>query len=512
MHILKKLKKELVITSSNSDQKIKEFISKEILNHINGGQQYFIRKLVFDTKRNWNEVLKNAIEEMPELKLKLKNYNLEANFEEEAGYTEEQWKELDEKTKKQYLEEHPNSKYAKKDNGGNKSSETKLTNNPDEEKLLNKVSNDPESIQYIKNPSEKVQLEAVKNNGYVIEYIKNPSEKVQLEAVKRHPYALKYIKNPSEKVQLEAVRHNGNTIEFIKNPTDEMKWAAIKDYKDAIKYIKNPTDEMKKFAKNKKSAIDLAIEEEEHPMTTEEAKEYWKNNRTSDPILEDYNSFEDWYKESKQNGYIKDEVVDRPTEYFSGELTIDNWEDKPAKDSYFNDKMSYIGQGIKDAIGANSSGRLDIKYADGEDKENAFISIADKDTGVIYNVVIDSYGIDIMDENMTESYLAGEVENGYFEPNDLESVVQFLKKDITGDSSTYDAGHAEEWMERHPHGYYNSEDDYGTDSEDEYNETMTTEEAKEYWKEHHNDDPILMDYDNYEDWYKESKQNGYIKD
>ena len=30
-----------------------------------------------------------------------------------AGYTEEQWKELDEKTKKEYIKDHPNSKYAK---------------------------------------------------------------------------------------------------------------------------------------------------------------------------------------------------------------------------------------------------------------------------------------------------------------------------------------------------------------------------------------------------------------
>lgn len=29
--------------------------------------------------------------------------------------------------------------------------------------------------------------------------------------------------------------------------------------------------------------------------------------------------------------------------------------------------------------------------------------------------------------------------------------------------NTYDEKHAEEWMERHPHGYYNSEDDYGED-------------------------------------------------
>jgi len=29
----------------------------------------------------------------------------------------------------------------------------------------------------------------------------------------------------------------------------------------------------------------------------------------------------------------------------------------------------------------------------------------------------------------------------------------------------YDAGHAAEWMERNPHGWYDNEHDYGTDSE-----------------------------------------------
>ena len=34
------------------------------------------------------------------------------------------------------------------------------------------------------------------------------------------------------------------------------------------------------------------------------------------------------------------------------------------------------------------------------------------------------------------------------------------------EDNNYDAGHAEEWMEKHPHGYYNSENDYGEDADD----------------------------------------------
>ena len=34
------------------------------------------------------------------------------------------------------------------------------------------------------------------------------------------------------------------------------------------------------------------------------------------------------------------------------------------------------------------------------------------------------------------------------------------------DPDEYDEGHAKEWMEKHPYGYYNNEHDYGTGDED----------------------------------------------
>lgn len=35
-------------------------------------------------------------------------------------------------------------------------------------------------------------------------------------------------------------------------------------------------------------------------------------------------------------------------------------------------------------------------------------------------------------------------------------------------------------------------------------------EAKQYWEDYHKDDPVMSEYDSYEDWFKESKENGYI--
>lgn len=43
-------------------------------------------------------------------------------------------------------------------------------------------------------------------------------------------------------------------------------------------------------------------------------------------------------------------------------------------------------------------------------------------------------------------------------------------------------------------------------------ETMTSEEAKAYWDENHESDPSLANYDSYEAWYKDSKDNNYIVD
>jgi len=42
----------------------------------------------------------------------------------------------------------------------------------------------------------------------------------------------------------------------------------------------------------------------------------------------------------------------------------------------------------------------------------------------------------------------------------------------------YDADHAAEWMERHPHGWYNSENDYGTGEEDDVEKKWTDFEDK----------------------------------
>ena len=408
MHILAKLKKELAIESSNSDQKIKEFISKEILKYIDGGQQSFIRKLIFDTKRNWNEVLKNAIKEMPELKLKLKNYNLEANFEEEAGYTEEQWKKLDEKTKKQYIKDHPNSKYAQKDkpSSNNWTDVYNIFENAPFEELLNLRTRED-----VENFMKKNSLDPKDEN----------------------------VKKAIDK--------------FMEEPDSEEE--DNQDYDDGS-------------------------------MTTEEAKKYWDKYHNSDPVLREYTSYEDWYKDSKENGYIKDEehnsYADRPTSFFDGEVQIDSWNDSPANGGgNFEDdaqELDYL---------FDENGIDDVKY--GTDGDKNYVSVRNPKNGELYNIVIDEYGVDIMDENMEDSYLHNYIDRG--EHSSLGEPVLEALKELGLESASKDEA-----------------DDYDFTSD----EPMTTEEAKKYWKKNRTSDPLLEMYDSFEEWYKESKENGYIVD
>ena len=48
--------------------------------------------------------------------------------------------------------------------------------------------------------------------------------------------------------------------------------------------------------------------------------------------------------------------------------------------------------------------------------------------------------------------------------------------------------------------------------EDEYNDVMTPKEARKYWDAEKDNDPVLVEFDNFQDWYDESVKNGYIKE
>ena len=59
-----------------------------------------------------------------------------------------------------------------------------------------------------------------------------------------------------------------------------------------------------------------------------------------------------------------------------------------------------------------------------------------------------------------------EIVNAHATPGIKKIIMAAIEKTDDDDEEDYDEGHAQEWMERHPHGWYNNEHDYGTGDEE----------------------------------------------
>ena len=115
-----------------------------------------------------------------------------------------------------------------------------------------------------------------------------------------------------------------------------------------------------------------------------------------------------------------------------------------------------LGEGysiVKVTFPANTIDESDMEEYLGEDadypSEEAFIQLSEKtDASAIQ---------DNADGDYVRFYV--------LQPSQIEIVNESNDEE---DKDVYDADHAAEWMERNPHGYYNSEKDYGTDDEERY--------------------------------------------
>ena len=95
------------------------------------------------------------------------------------------------------------------------------------------------------------------------------------------------------------------------------------------------------------------------------------------------------------------------------------------------------------------------------------------------DAVLDAMGYDsaTMTVNDKVSCLSRSVDDGETDEDIRNCLQDNLQKVLDGsmedddepDPDEYDEGHAEEWMERHPYGWYNSESDYGTGDEEHEN-------------------------------------------
>lgn len=68
-----------------------------------------------------------------------------------------------------------------------------------------------------------------------------------------------------------------------------------------------PKEKYDEVTPKKERAIDLQEAKSDEQMTPDEMKAYWEKNKDSDPVLAHYKSYDEWYKVSKENGYVADE-------------------------------------------------------------------------------------------------------------------------------------------------------------------------------------------------------------
>ena len=245
-------------------------------------------------------------------------------------------------------------------------------------------------------------------------------------------------------------------------------------------------------------------EEQWKELDEKTKKQYIKDHPNSKYAQKDKPSEEKAPKAPAQKPISKE----RPTSFPNVDIEIDEWKDDADSVGGFYDEDAkdveyWLNQmyGIKDA-----------KY--GTDGDKNFVSIQNPKDGKLYNVVIDHSGVDIMNEDMTDSVLdLDKNPDGYIDRYGagkhglgLPTVRALQNLGFGKELDFHDFDQ--------PADIDNVEVDY-TEDDDEFLDdygTMNTEQAKRYWKNHHNDDPILEGYDSFEDWYKESKENGYIAD
>lgn len=251
----------------------------------------------------------------------------------EAGYTEEQWKELDEKTKKQYIKDHPNSKYAQKDKPSEKKAPKAPAQKPISKERPTSFPNVNVEIEEWKDDADSVggtYDEDAKDIEYWLDQMYNIKDaKYGTDGNKNFVS----VQNPNDgKIYNIVIDHSGVDImnedmsdSVLNEHTDLTNGNGYIDRYETEKYglglptVRALTDlgfgqELDYHDFNQPADIDnVKVDEpedefldDEGNMTTEQAKRYWKNHHDDDPILQDYDSFEDWYKESKENGYIKD--------------------------------------------------------------------------------------------------------------------------------------------------------------------------------------------------------------
>ena len=82
-------------------------------------------------------------------------------------------------------------------------------------------------------------------------------------------------------------------------------------------------------------------------MTPEEARKYWDNEKDNDPVLAEFDNFQDWYDESVKNGYIKESITESTEKFEIAPAGQGKW--KVLKNSVDDGRVSEDSRIIIDA-------------------------------------------------------------------------------------------------------------------------------------------------------------------
>lgn len=199
-----------------------------------------------------------------------------------------------------------------------------------------------------------------------------------------------------------------------------------------------------------KTYIDLhgGFGEPGEKITFAEIKKYWDDNFDTDPCLQEYGSFEDWFKETKQN-YLTDideslkETIEHPKSYEDAKQLVKNIDDfikeieengiiaqyfssddldalHKGRDAIFDFTVVYEENGFSDVLGENVEYKLAFKPVNdvtGINCVNGLISVV-KSAGFNFNSarkIADDYYITIICEPKDLSRAKLAIENcGFF--------------------------------------------------------------------------------------------------
>ena len=72
----------------------------------------------------------------------------------------------------------------------------------------------------------------------------------------------------------------------------------------------NSEDALEEYKKSDLSLHESIDDIHNDVMTPEEARKYWDSEKDTDPVLAEFDNFQDWYDESVKNGYIKESITE----------------------------------------------------------------------------------------------------------------------------------------------------------------------------------------------------------